>query len=58
MEYRVCWEIDIWAASPREAAEEAKRIQQDAFSSATVFDVINAAGEKRTVDLEDEEAEE
>ena len=57
MDYRVYWEIDIQAASPREAAEEAKRIQQDTFSTANVFDVIDEAGEKITVDLEVEEGE-
>ena len=37
--YRVVWEIDIWATTPRRAAEEALLIQRDPASSATVFDV-------------------
>lgn len=39
--YRVVWEIDIYAASPVEAAREAQRIQRDYDSVATVFDCIN-----------------
>jgi hypothetical protein len=38
-EYRVRWEIDILATSPREAAIEAQKIQRDPKSIATVFDV-------------------
>lgn len=38
--YRVVWEIDICAGSPRQAAETALRIQRDAESTATVFEVI------------------
>jgi hypothetical protein len=41
--YRVTWEIDIDAASPREAAEKALHIQRDPDSIATVF----AVAEKR-----------
>lgn len=37
--YRVTWEIDIDAASPREAAEKALHIQRDVDSTATVFTV-------------------
>lgn len=37
--YRVTWEIDIDAASPREAAEKALHIQRDPDSIATVFTV-------------------
>ena len=38
-EYRVTWEIDIIANSPREAAEEALKIQRDCDSEAICFDV-------------------
>jgi len=41
--FRVTWEIDIDAASPREAAEKALHIQRDPNSIATVF----AVAEKR-----------
>jgi len=37
--YRVCWEIDIVASSPEDAARRALRIQRDPASTATVFDV-------------------
>ena len=37
--FRVTWEIDIDAASPREAAEKALHIQRDVDSTATVFTV-------------------
>ncbi|MGB8481346.1 MAG: hypothetical protein WCE63_21275 [Acidobacteriaceae bacterium] len=37
--FRVTWEIDIDAASPREAAEKALHIQRDVDSIATVFTV-------------------
>jgi hypothetical protein len=40
-EYRVIWEIDIDAASPREAAEMALGVQRDRFSDAVVFVVEN-----------------
>lgn len=38
--YRVTWEIDIDAASPRDAAEKALNIQRDPNSIATVFAVV------------------
>jgi hypothetical protein len=44
--YRVVWEIDIYAQSPREAAKEARAIQQDKDSTATVFDVAEEDGDK------------
>ena len=37
--FRVAWEIDIHAKSPRAAAREALRIQRDPESIATVFGV-------------------
>ncbi len=43
--FRVTWEIDIDATSPREAAEMALRIQRDVDSIATVFSVT----EKRSI---------
>jgi len=47
-EYRVIWEIDIDAESPREAAQEALRVQRDRFSDAVVFVVEN--DEEGTID--------
>jgi hypothetical protein len=65
-EYRVVWEIDIHATSPRQAARKALAIQRDASSLATVFDVYRtdtgsetdalkllAGGEPARIDLED-----
>ena len=54
-EYRVRWEIDIEADSPREAAEKALAIHRKPDSIAAVFDVWprEARGpfELETVDL-------
>ncbi len=50
-EYYVEWSIYICADSPREAAEEAQRIQRDPTSIATVFDVFDADGEMYRTDL-------
>lgn len=38
-EYRVIWEIDIEAETPREAAQQALDIQRNGDSIATVFTV-------------------
>lgn len=40
-EYRIKWEIDIDAATPEEAAEKARAIQQNPESAATVFEVTD-----------------
>lgn len=42
--FRVCWTIDLDAASPEAAAGEALKIHRDPFSEATVFDVVELAG--------------
>ena len=42
MKYRVIWEIDVDARSPRAAAQGALRIQRDPESIATVFSVRDA----------------
>jgi hypothetical protein len=39
-DYRVIWEIDIDADSPREAAEKAREIQLRPHSIATLFNII------------------
>lgn len=38
-EYRVTWQIDVVALSPKDAAERALEIQRNPDSIATVFDV-------------------
>lgn len=43
-EYRVKWEIDIEADSPREAAEKALAIHRNPDSIATVFDIKEDKG--------------
>ena len=50
--YRVVWEIDVWASTPRKAAEEALKMQRDPKGTATVFDVF-VGGPKcpRRIDL-------
>lgn len=44
MEYRVKWEIELTADSPREAARLALEIQRDRSSLATVFHVVEEEG--------------
>lgn len=41
MEYRVTWDIEIEANSPREAAEEARAIQLDPDSEAVYYEVYH-----------------
>jgi hypothetical protein len=45
LEFRVIWQIDVDAHSPREAAEAA-RAEQQRNTSATVFDVWEHVGKK------------
>ena len=56
--YHVTWEIDIGAASPKEAAEKALAIQHDPDSLATVFDVADEAGDITRIDLDDPDTDE
>jgi hypothetical protein len=51
MTYRVVWEIDIEADSPREAAETADAFRR--LSSMPSFTVRDQAGEVTEVDLEE-----
>lgn len=55
--YLVTWEIDIEAASPREAAEKALEIQRNPESAATVFTVMvrDEDTDSYQIDLSDEE---
>lgn len=50
-EYKVRWEIEVSADSPREAAEEAYRIHRDSDSIAGVFYVFDRRGKKTKIDL-------
>lgn len=53
MNYVVSWHIDVEADSPEEAAREALRIQRDADSIATVFEVVDRdTSEHHVVDLD------
>lgn len=53
MEFRVIWEIEIHAASPEEAAQEARAIQLKPDISATVFGVWEHARERmHRIDVE------
>jgi hypothetical protein len=52
MEFRVIWEIDIDADSPKAAAQEARALQLKVNTSATVFDIWEpAAGKMHRIDL-------
>ena len=53
MEFRVIWEIEIHAASPEEAAQEARAVQLKRDISATVFGVWDHARERmHRIDVE------
>lgn len=51
MEYNVTWVIDVDADTPKEAAEEALRIQRDFTSDAQVFEVEGEDGAVQQIDL-------
>ena len=51
MEYRILWEIDLDADSPRAAARLAWEIMQRPGSTANVFTVIDSRGQRTQVDL-------
>lgn len=50
--YRVTWEIDIEATSPKAAAKKALQYQRDPDSSATYFDVRDPKGKFSKFDLD------
>jgi len=52
-QYRVHWEIDIWAGSARQAARCARQIQLDPENTATVFEVVDFGSEKKTLQTVD-----
>jgi len=45
--YRVVWEIDVFADSPKDAAQKALQIQRDPESIATCFKVSWIIGVKK-----------
>lgn len=50
--YNVLWEIEVDADSPKEAAIEALKIQQDTFSEAVAYTVVNTKnGTIKEIDL-------
>lgn len=53
--YLVTWEIDIYADSPREAAEQAWGYMKAPDSIANVFEVIDAGGVRTIIDLEEQQ---
>jgi hypothetical protein len=53
--YKVLWEIDIEAESPKVAAEKARYYQTVPSTTATVFDVLGEAGEVTRIDLMEHE---
>ena len=53
--YLVTWEMDIYADSPREAAEKAWDHMRASDSIANVFNVFDENGEKTLVDLEEDQ---
>jgi len=55
LDFRVIWEIDVRAAGPKEAAQEARAVQLTPGMSATVFEVwACAAGKMHRIDLVEE----
>lgn len=59
MMYRVIWEVDIDAEDPVSAARAARKMQLDAESTATIFEVFSATPKQRfDVDLMTEDKKE
>ena len=50
--FRVTWTIDVEGDDEVDAAEEARRYQRLPGAKVSVFDVIDEAGRKATVDLD------
>jgi hypothetical protein len=55
--YLVRWEIDVYADTPEQAAQEALAIQRDAESTATVFEVLDVTASGPGVRVEVTEQE-
>jgi hypothetical protein len=56
-EYTALWQIELTAASPRAAAEQALEVQRDPRSDALVFDITADGAPPVRVDLADTDAE-
>lgn len=54
--YLVTWETDIYAETPREAAEKAWGHMRAQDSTANVFNVIDKNGAGTIVDLEEQQS--
>ncbi len=54
-DFRVIWEIDVRANSPRDAAKQAWKFMRGHFSTANCFDVYDDEGIKSAIDLQEEE---
>ena len=53
--YLVIWEMDIYADSPREAAEQAWGYMRAPDSIANVFLVLDKSGAETIIDLEEQQ---
>ena len=53
--YLVIWEMDIYAETPREAAEKAWGHMQAPNSTANVFLVLDKSGAETIIDLEEQQ---
>ena len=52
--FHVVWEIDIYAETPHEAAEQAWEYMRNEDSTANYFEVFDQDGNKTNVDLEED----
>jgi hypothetical protein len=53
--YLVIWEMDIYAETPREAAEKAWGHMQAPNSTANVFNVLDKNGVETIIDLQEQQ---
>lgn len=51
--YKVRWEIEVECTSPKQAAEEARRIQQDPDNEANFYDVFDEHGLIETFEIKE-----
>ena len=54
--FHVMWEIDLYAETPQEAAEQAWELMRALDSTACVFEVFDEGGCGTQVDLMEEES--
>lgn len=55
--FHVVWEIDIYAETPKQAAEQAFAAMQRPNTSANYFEVFDQDGVQTNIDLEEGEEE-